>query len=51
MAGAGAAVIGKATSSALGVLGGNEQSVEADARHLADSITQELKGFFSKQGW
>ena len=51
MAGAGAAVIGKATSGALGVLGGNEQSVEADARHLADSITQELRGFFSKQGW
>ena len=51
MAGAGAAVIGKATSGALGVLGGNEQSVEADARHLANSITQELKGFFAKQGW
>ena len=29
MAGAGAAVVGKATSGALGVLGGNEQSVEA----------------------
>jgi len=51
MAGAGAAVIGKATSGTLSMLGGNEQSVEADARHLADSITAELKKFFSRQGW
>jgi hypothetical protein len=52
MGGAGATAVSKATSGTLSLLGGgNAQSVEADARHLADSITQELKGFFSKQGW
>lgn len=52
MGGAGATVVSKATSGTLSLLGGgNAQSVEADARHLADSITQELKGFFARQGW
>jgi len=55
MAGGGAAVGSAATSAVLGgtlgLVGANGQSVEADARHLADTITDELVKFFDRQGW
>ena len=55
MAGAGAAGVSAASSavvgSATGLVGASSQTVEADARHLADQISEELKKFFLKQGW
>jgi Domain of unknown function (DUF4410) len=55
MAGTGALVVNAAvsgaTSGTLSVPGVNTQSVEADARHLANSISNEIKLFFTRQGW
>ena len=55
MAGGGAlvghAAASAATSGGLSMVGANAQSVEADARHLADSISAELGQFFARQGW
>jgi hypothetical protein len=56
MAGAGAAVTGAAatsaaTSAGVGVMTERSQTVEGDARHTADQITQVLKKFFVEQGW
>ena len=54
-AGAGAVVsssaVGAATGGALSMIGANGQTVEADARHLADQISEELKKLFARQGW
>lgn len=55
MAGAGAvaggAAVNTAASGALGMVGASGQSVQADARHLADKISSELGEFFKRQGW
>lgn len=49
--GASAVVARKTAGGVLGLLGANQQSVEADARRLADSISRELQSFFARQGW
>jgi hypothetical protein len=55
MAGTGALVVNAAvsagTSGALSLLGVNAQTVPADARHLADSISKEIRRVFAEQGW
>jgi len=55
MVGAGAAagrvVTSAAVSGGVGLATAAGQTVEADAKHTADAITDELKKFFAAQGW
>jgi ribosomal protein S19E (S16A) len=55
MAGSGAimghAAVSAATSGGLSLVGSSSQTVEADARHLADRISDELHQFFARRGW
>lgn len=48
---AGNAVAGLALSSTSMLVGARAQTVEADAKNLADRVSVELEAFFSRQGW
>lgn len=48
---AGNAVAGLALSSTSMLVGARAQTVEADAKNLADRVSVELESFFSRQGW
>lgn len=48
---AGNAVAGLALSSTSMLVGARAQTVEADAKNLADRVSVELEAFFARQGW